>query len=389
MPLAPATPPLGCVNAAQPPAAASVSTAPTRWRSRPRESILAAHMPSIAEKTKRRFINQLTPGERVDSEVFLVHQKDLRTTTNGSLYIHIVLADRTGQLLARIWNANQAQYDAIPDGGFITVRGRTESYKGKLQLIVDGVRVAEPDTFEIGDFLPRTTGDIDAMWAEVLGILETIKNEPLAALVQAFVDDEPLAAGFCKAPAAVQFHHAFIGGLLEHTLCVLRLACRILGAKDDSDSLYPAVSRDLVLAGVFLHDIGKTAELTYKTSFKYSNAGQLVGHITQVAIWIDRKIAEVEQKTGKPFPQDIQDVLTHIVLSHHGTHEFGSPRLPACPEAFVVHHLDNIDAKVQMTLQGIEKAQDEEGDWTEYLRSIGSRVFKKDIMGIRGDRPAP
>ncbi len=343
-------------------------------------------MPSVAKAGRsggHRFIEQLQPGEQINGDIFLIKQKDLRTTTNGGLYIHAVLADRSGQLLARIWNATQEQYDSIPEGGFLKVRGRTESYKGNLQFIVDGLRPAEEGSFDLADFIPSTERDIEEMWGSVLAILRTIKNPHLLALIKEFVGDADIVAKFKRAPAAVQYHHAYIGGLLEHTLNVLELATRIFGRKDDSESLYPEVSRDLVLVGVFLHDIGKTAELKYETSFSYSSAGQLVGHITQAAIWIDRKIAEVEQKSGKVFPDDIQNVLTHIVLAHHGTHEFGSPRIPACAEAFAVHHLDNIDAKIQMSLQGIRDAKDADSDWTEYLRAIETRIYKKDVMGIR------
>lgn len=331
-----------------------------------------------------RFIGDLTPGEQIDGEVYLVKQKDLRTTTNGSLYIHAVLTDRTGQLLARVWNATKPMYDLIPEAGFISVRGRTESYKGNLQFIIDALRPAEQGSVDLGDFMPRTDRDIEQMWSDVKAILRSIENPHLLALITEFVQDETLVANVKKAPAAVQYHHAYVGGLLEHTLNVLQLACRIFGTKDGSDSQYPEVSRDLILAGVFLHDIAKTTELSYETSFAYTSGGQLVGHITQAAIWIDRKIADLDKKTDKQFPDDIRNVLTHIVLSHHGLREFGSPVLPACPEAFVVHYLDNIDAKIQMTLQGIRDAKNEDSDWTEFLRSIDTRVFRKDVMGIRG-----
>lgn len=333
------------------------------------------------ETKSRRFIKQLQAGELIEDQVFLIHQKDLRTTSNGSLYIHLVLADRTGQILARIWSATQQQYESIPEGGFLRVRGRIESYKGNLQFIVDGLRAAEPGQRDLADFLPATERDVEEMWNRVLAILRTIKNPHLLALISAFVKDEEIAAGFRKAPAAVQLHHAYIGGLLEHTLNVLELACRIFGKTDDSDSHYPKVSRDLVLAGLFLHDIGKTAELTYETNFTYTTGGQLVGHITQAAVWIDQKVADVEQQTGKRFPQDLHDVLTHIILAHHGTYEFGSPRLPAVPEAIVVHYLDNIDAKLDMFLTGIKTAKNPESDWTEYIKPLETRVFKKDVVG--------
>lgn len=344
---------------------------------------------AIAEKptNTRRYIDTLKAGETIEGQVFLVSKKDLRTTTNGGLYIHAVVVDRTGQMLARIWSATQAQYDSIPEGGFIHARGRVESYKGALQFIIDGIRAAEAGSFSPADFMPTTKHDIEAMWNELLGILRTVKNPHLVALLKEFVTDQTIVTNFKKAPAATQFHHAYIGGLLEHTLGVLKVGTRIFGAKDDSDSLYPEVSRDLVLTGVFLHDIGKTAELTYDTNFAYTTQGQLIGHITQAAVWIDRKIADVEAKAGKPFPEEIQTVLTHIVLAHHGTYEFGSPRLPACPEAVAVHYLDNIDAKLNMCLAEIRDAKNPESEWTEFSRALGTRVYKKDVMSIREKTP--
>lgn len=331
---------------------------------------------------EHRFIDQMQPGEQLADQVFLVCKKDLRTTTNGGLYIHLVLGDRTGQLLGRIWNASQQQYEMIPDGGFLCVRGRTESYKGALQFIVDGLRAADKGTFDIGDYIPRTKHDIDKMWNDVLAILRTIKHPLVLALIKEFVKDEGIVEGFKRAPAAVTNHHAYVGGLLEHTLSVLTLATRVFGKNDDSESHYPEVSRDLVLAGVFLHDIGKTAELTYDTNFTYTSAGQLVGHITQAAIWIDRKAADVADAMGQPFPEDLQNVLTHIVLSHHGTYEFGSPRLPACLEAIAVHYLDNLDARLNMALSAIEDARNADSDWTEYARPLETKVFKKNVMGL-------
>jgi len=242
------------------------------------------------------------------------------------------------------------------------------------------MRIAEQGTFEVGNYIPRTKNDIDEMWNRLLAILRTVKNPLLLALIKEFVKDESIVSGYKRAPAAVQNHHAYVGGLLEHTLSVLELATRLLGKTDDSDSHYPRVNRDLVLTAIFLHDIGKTVELTAETSFSYTNCGQLIGHIAQAAIWIDRKCAEVEQSTGKPFPEDLQNVLTHIVLSHHGAYEFGSPRLPACPEAFVVHYLDNIDAKLNMCFTAMNEAKSADSDWTEYVKPLETRVFRKSLQ---------
>lgn len=337
----------------------------------------------------RRWVADMTPGEKIDDQVFLVQKKDLRTTAAGALYIHLILADRTGQLLSRVWQATQAQYDAIPDGGFLRVRGRTESYKGALQFIVDGMRAVEQREVELADFIPRTAYDIEEMWQKVLAILRTVKNKHLLALIKKFVDDATIVERFKNAPAAVNMHHAYLGGLLEHTLSVLELATLIFGKNDDSTSHYPRVSRDLVLTGVFLHDIGKTAELAYGTSFTYTDAGQLIGHIVQAAIWIDQKIADVETESGQRFPEDLQNVLTHIVLAHHGTYEFGSPRLPALPEAIAVHYLDNIDAKLHQFLAEIDGDNDSESHWTQYCHALSTRVFKADVMGVRNPAAKP
>lgn len=341
-----------------------------------------------SDAKSRVWVENLMPGQRIDDEIFLVNKKDLRSTTNGGLYIHMILSDRTGQLLTRLWQATQQQFESIPDGGFIRVRGRTESYKGAMQFIVEGMRPVPQNEINLGDFIPRTKYDTEDMWRKVLDILNTVENKDLRTLLKRFADDKALVEKFKTAPAAVSLHHAYVGGLLEHTLSVLQLACLIFGKDDASTSHYPEVSRDLILAGIFLHDIGKTAEFTFETNFTYTDSGQLIGHIVQAAIWIDQKIADVEAETKQPFPGDIQNVLTHIVLAHHGTYEFGSPRLPSIPEAVAVHYLDNLDAKLHMFLRQIDTDADAEARWTQYLPAIGTRVFKPDVMGIRKHDPA-
>ncbi|MHC4795257.1 MAG: HD domain-containing protein [Planctomycetota bacterium] len=180
---------------------------------------------------------------------------------------------------------------------------------------------------------------------------------------------------FCKAPAAVQLHHSYIGGLLEHTRNVLELALLVIPR-------YPQLSLDLVLAGVLIHDLGKTTELIYETNFQYSNEGQLVGHIVQAAVWIEQKSKAFEDQTGKPFPEDIKQALQHIVISHHGQHEFGSPKLPATLEAVAIHYLDNLDAKLNLYLHKIKNDPDPASDWTEYVRAVETKIFKKNVMGI-------
>ncbi len=331
---------------------------------------------SKAETPQRRRIADLQPGERVEDEVYRIAQKDLRTTSNGSLYIHAVLADASGEMLGRMWNASQAIFDSIPEGGLLHCRGRVENYKGNRQFIIDGLRAVEPGSVDPSAFLPATTQDVDALWNEIKDILRTIQNRDLLALVGKFVNDARFAADFKRAPAAVQMHQAYIGGLVEHTRNVLRLAEAVCPR-------YPRVSRDLMLAAILLHDAGKTRELAYTTNFEYTSEGQLVGHIVQGVLWIHDKCRELERETGQPFPPEIETALKHLILAHHGKYEFGSPRLPATAEAIMLHYLDNLDAKLAMVYEAIDHDPDAASDWTAYVKALETRVFKPDVTTPR------
>lgn len=328
------------------------------------------------ETRGRQYIKDLAAGTFLDDQVFLIAAKDLRTTSNGSLYIHCVLADKTGQLLGRVWQATEPMFEQMPEGGFMRFKGRVENYKGSLQFIVDGMRPVDAKTVELSEFIPHTREDVDAMFARVKEILRQVRNKHLLNLLKQFILDEPLMQRFRQSPAAMQMHHAYVGGLLEHTRNVLELAVLVMPR-------YPAVSQDLVLAGIFLHDLGKTAELRCETSFQYTNEGQLVGHIVQAVIWIEEKARAVEAETGEPFPGELKTALQHVVLAHHGSYEFGSPKLPMMPEAIAVHYLDNLDAKLNMFLTRIQGDPDPASDWTEYVRGLDVKIFKKDVMGVR------
>jgi len=321
----------------------------------------------------RRFITELTPGERLDDQTFLVSSKDLRTTTQGSLYIHAVFTDRTGQLVARAWSASEAMYHAIPTGGFINVKGRTESYKGNLQFIIEAIRPLDAGEVDLADFLPRTKRDVDEMFSRVKAIVAEIRDPNVTALLNEFLNDRELMDMFKKAPAAREMHHAYIGGLLEHTLNLLEVGRLVIPR-------YPRVSTDLVLAGLFLHDLGKSAELGFSTNFEYTDQGQLLGHISICINWIESKAASLAERTGTPFPEEIKWTLQHIVLSHHGRTEFGSPKVPAIPEAFAVHYLDNLDAKLEMSAAVIDGDNDGSRDWTAFHRGLETRLYKRDVL---------
>jgi 3'-5' exoribonuclease len=319
-------------------------------------------------QAQRRYVEQLRPCESVD-QVFQVREKDLRTTKSGDLYITCMLADRTGQIAARMWQASQAIFQSIPKDGFLHVKGRTEDYRGAMQLVIEACRPIAQDKVTLADFIPVTELDVEVMWAEMLEILRAVKDEWLRALIKKFVEDRELVAAFKKAPASMTLHQPFLGGLLEHTLAVAKAARAIL-------PLYPSLNADLVLSAVLLHDIGKSAELTGGPSMQYTERGQLIGHITIGVIWINEKAQALSAERGEPFPPRTLNLLEHLVLTHHGSLEFGSPRLPAIPEAFFLHHLDNLDAKVWMTTHQIARDPDPANAFTAYVKQLETRLFK-------------
>ena len=317
---------------------------------------------------QRQYINQMQPGETID-QVFLVAEKDLRTTRTGDLYVTCTLADRTGRLSARMWQATEAIFAGIPAGGFIHVKGRTEEYRGALQMVIDALRPYAADKVDLSEFQAVTELDVEAMWSEMLEILRAIKNKPLQQLIKKFVEDRELIAAFKKSPAAMNVHHPFIGGLLEHTLNVAKAAQALL-------PMYPKLNADLVLAAVFLHDIGKSAELTTGPAINYTDRGQLVGHITIAAIWVQEKADLLAEELGEAFPQKTLDLLQHIILSHHGLHEYGSPKLPMVPEAYFLHYLDNLDAKMFTTAHQIANDPNSESTFTPWQSQLSTRLFK-------------
>ena len=320
---------------------------------------------------RRLFLCDCVPGDVVE-DVFVMTGKQFSTSTNGKYFIKCFLSDRTTQMTARMWNASRDIFNAMPDAGFIKVRGHIENYQTNLQFIIEQSWAAKDGAYEISDLIPHTDKNIDQMCKRLRELLDSIHNRHLGALVQAYLDDQPLMDKLCKAPAAMNFHHAFIGGLLEHTLNAIEVADAIC-------RFYPGLNRDLVITGIFLHDIAKTWELTYDCAFGYSDGGQLVGHIVKSAIWVEQKRTVAEQILGEKIPQNLIDVIQHIILSHHGTPEFGAVKIPSTPEAIAVHYIENLDAKLMMSLQATRDAESKsEGNWTEYMKQFGGRLYRPD-----------
>jgi 3'-5' exoribonuclease len=335
---------------------------------------------------RRIYLRDAASGDIVD-DVFVITNKQFAAASTGKFYIKAFVSDASGQLVARMWNTTREIFNWLPDSGFVKVRGRIENYQSNLQFIIESVGPARDGTFDVADLVAHTKKNIPEMCAKLREVLGTIRNRQLKAVIDAYLDDKQLMDNFCKAPAAMSFHHAYLGGLLEHTINAMQVA-------DAMMPFYPGLNRDLVVAGIFLHDIAKTWELCYECAFGYTDSGQLVGHIVKSAIWVEAKAKEASEKLGEPISQPLVDVLQHIILAHHGTYEFGSPRTPSTPEAIAVHAIENMDAKLMMSLGATrnEEGAPAEGNWTEYMKAFSGKLYRPDVAPADladGDDAAP
>jgi len=321
----------------------------------------------------RRFVQQMTDGDAVE-ETYLVTDKQLRANRNGNLYLQLELRDRTGAISARLWNAGEHLFRSFDAGDFLAVKGKVQLFQGALQMILSHLERVPAEKVELADFLPHTEQDVSRLSERLRGILLRLNNLHLRALAECFLMDEPFVKAFYQAPAGVRNHHAYLGGLLEHVVTLLEAADRL-------QPLYPQLDRDLLLAGVFLHDIGKVRELSFDKAFAYTDEGQLVGHLVIGVEMLNEKAARVPDLTGEPFPAELLLRLKHMILSHHGSHEFGSPKLPMTPEAIALHYLDNFDAKVHSFTRDIREDRNQTSSWTPFNQSLQRRLFKGTAEG--------
>jgi 3'-5' exoribonuclease len=321
----------------------------------------------------RRFVQQLADGETVE-EVYLITDKQLRANRNGNFYLQVELRDRTGSISARLWNAGEQLFRSFEMGDFLLVKGKVQLFQGALQMILNQIERVQSQTVSLEDFLPHTEHDVSKLLERLRGTLLRLRNPHLRALVECFFMDEKFVEDFCHVPAGIRNHHAYLGGLLEHVVALTDAAERLL-------PLYPEVDRDLLLAGIFLHDVGKVRELSFAKAFAYTTEGQLVGHLIIGVEMLNEKVARVPDLTGEPFPSELSLRLKHMILSHHGSYEFGSPKLPMTPEAIVLHYLDNLDAKVHGFLREIRDDPNPASAWTPYNPSLQRRLFKGSANG--------
>ncbi|NLX56847.1 MAG: HD domain-containing protein [Planctomycetaceae bacterium] len=327
----------------------------------------------------RRFINQLGEHENVD-QVFLVSDKQLRTNRNGNLYLQLRLTDRTGSMTAMLWNANDQLYASFDNGTYVRVQATTQFYNGALQMIAQRLERVDPSTIDETDFQTLADTDIDQLASRLTAMLRGVKHYHLRCLAECFLMDEQFLEKFLRAPAGIKNHHAYHGGLVEHVVSLMELTAAVA-------PLYPELDADLLLMGAFLHDVGKIHELTYDRELGYSDEGQLIGHLVIAVELLDQKIRESQSLCNEPFPEQLRLLLKHMILSHHGEYEFGSPKLPMTREAVALHFLDNLDAKLQLFNLLIQSDANTESNWTPYQPNLGRKLYKATASDSAAEEP--
>jgi 3'-5' exoribonuclease len=315
----------------------------------------------------RQLVETLKDGDNVD-EVFLVVDKQLRANRNGNFYIQLDLGDRSGHITGRMWNAGEPLFRSFEVGDFLLVKGKIQLFQGSLQLIVNGFDKHDSSRVELVDFLPHTKQDVSKLLERLKAIVRKVNDPHLRSLGETYFIDDEFMRAFTRCPAGVKIHHAYVGGLLEHVVTMMEVAEKIL-------PLYPDVNRDLVIMGVLLHDSGKVRELAFTRAFAYSDEGQLLGHLVIGIEMLIEKAQRVPDLTGEPFPPELLLRLKHLILSHHGEPQFGSPKVPMTPEAVALHTIDLMDSRIHIAVREIADDRSDSA-WTPYNSALGRRLYK-------------
>ncbi|MBI1356792.1 MAG: HD domain-containing protein [Acidobacteria bacterium] len=307
---------------------------------------------------KTKYVQDCQPNDRVVS-FFLVQSKEVRFKKNsGEPYLSLVLSDRTGQVEAKMWDGVEDVLETFDRDDFVKVKANIQLYRDKPQMIIQRLRRAEESEIDLADYMPHTKRDIDEMLAELRAAFSGFSNPDLKALALSVLDDEEIVGKLRVAPAAKSLHHACVGGLLEHVCSLMNLA-RLVASN------YDYLDLDLIQTGVLFHDICKIDELTYERSFGYSSDGQLLGHISMALQLVDRKCSALPG-----FPPRLKRLVEHMVLSHHGRYEFGSPKLPMFPEALALSYIDDLDSKLESMRASLDAELGVEPEWTRYNPSL-------------------
>lgn len=308
------------------------------------------------------FIRDFAPNQTV-STTFLVKSKELRNKKTGGQFALITLSDRTGDITGQWWDNFEDSIDTFDRDDIVFARGLVSVYRNHLQLSIHRMRPCQDHEFNLCDYFPATKFDVDQMFAELMAIIGEFRNEYLRRLLQNIFADENTVRKFKKAPAAKTMHHPYLGGLLEHSLSLVKL-CRNVGGH------YDGIDVDLLQTGAVLHDFGKIDELSYERAFGYTNDGQMIGHLVMETIMVADHIKQIPD-----FPDELRRHLLHLLLTHHGKLEYGSPKLPSTPEALMLAYLDDLDSKVEAMLRLIAEPQIE-GDWTRISPMFERPIYR-------------
>lgn len=312
---------------------------------------------------KTIFVDQIRERDWVDS-VFLVREKITAMAKNGKPYLTLKLMDKSGEIEGRVWDRVEQFSDLFERDDFIQVVGKTSVYLGKMQLVIQDISPVSEKNIDLADFLPVSPRPVAEMIDELRAVVTSLTNPSLRTLMESLVSDEEFMRSYCKAPAAKAMHHVYLGGLLEHSLAIVALT-------DDVSKRYPELDRDLLVVGALLHDVGKIIELDYGRSFDYTDAGKLLGHIV-----LGVEIIEARIRTLPDFQPEVALLLKHLILSHHGQYEYGSPKRPKTIEAVILNYLDDLDSKINGIRTHIAKEPDSEKSWTAYHRLYDRYFFK-------------
>jgi 3'-5' exoribonuclease len=307
-------------------------------------------------------ISDVTPGERVEGR-FLVARKELRQGGRAGVFLDLTLCDATGRVPGKVWERAAEVAEGFAQGDVVEVEGTAETYRGELQLRLERVRAVPAEEAEASEFLPRSGKDLGALERRLAEATKSVADEHLRELLLRLFRDADFRQRFRTAPGAKALHHAYVGGLLEHTAGVVALCERVA-------EVFPELDRDLLVTGAILHDIGKLEELSWGTAFDYTDAGQLVGHLVLGERRVRREADQIEG-----FPEELKLRLSHMILSHHGIGEYGSPKVPMTAEAMALHHAEDLDAKVNMCLGHIGAAREQGQRWTERHFALGRSLY--------------
>ncbi len=303
-------------------------------------------------------------ANQIITTTFLVKVKQVRSKKTGEPYLSLTLGDRSGDLDAKMWDNVEEFEPTFDRDDFVKVKGLVQLFRNKRQLTIHRIRRCQETEVDLGDYFPKTTKDVEEMFGELLSLVGQVRDSFLRQLLSNLLNDAEFVVKFKEAPAAKSLHHAWLGGLLEHTLSLCKL-CQLAAQH------YSELDPDLLLTGAILHDVGKTEELSYSRSFAYTSEGQLLGHMILELDLVNQKIAQIAG-----FPAKLKTLIQHLIISHHGQHEFGSPKLPMFPEALVLHCLDNLDSKLASMQDLIASDVNPDPDWTAYYPMFGRPLFK-------------